>query len=497
MPEAEKSEPLPPYSSPIKWEIRNGERLWEQVKNGIPRPPGAIYAGPDLGDLGLPPLLDFSEEGELELKLDCRKEGVYFLETYTPPNLEETLRRYVNPNLRLRGTGVYRVRTSEEDIEHICDLVLEINYHPRDTRITTQEQFLEELTLALKIYQVVATEAYRAEGLEPPPVKVIIQPTEKPIFQLGEEESLFDIFEGDELELERIRRAVVVEELPSVSFEEIGGQVEAVKLAKRLALQIKNPEAFRKWGVTPPRAILFEGPPGTGKTLVAKALAKEAGAAVLVVRGSDIYDMWFGQSEKMIKALFKLASNLGEERGQCLVIIDEADQLLVSRQLTTHHATASVVSEFNQAIDGLKGNGNTTVVLLSNYPERIDDAILSRCEATVHFDLPKEGERAQIFQIHFQQANKRAGRTLTSEEIDWAKVDEASKGLSGRDIADIVSEVLRAKGEQEALGKSPGPVITQEILDMIEVSEKMRRAKEEMKQRARAARPIGFTPSSK
>lgn len=217
----------------------------------------------------------------------------------------------------------------------------------------------------------------------------------------------------------------------------------------------------------------------------------------MVVRGSDIYDMWFGQSEKMTKALFELASNLGKERGHCLVIIDEADQLLVSRELTTHHATASVVSEFNQAIDGLTGNGNITVVLLSNYPERIDNAILSRCEVTVHLDLPKDGERAQIFQIHFQKASKSAGRTLTSEEINWAKIDEASKGLSGRDIADIVSEVLRVKGEQEALGNSPGPVTTQEILDVLSASEKTLRAKREMEERARATRPIGFIPPSK
>jgi len=487
----------PKYDSPIKWEIRNGNKLWEQVKNGIPVPPKSVFVGPNLGDLGGRPLLYFSPEGDLTLSIQCKKDKVYSLQTYTPPNLEETLRQYVDPRLRVKGQGVYRTRDSEEDLEYICSLEGTLNdfeYNPRDTIITTQEQFLEELTLALKIYQVVATEAYRTEGLEPPPTKVIIQPTETPISSI-KTEGLFDIFKGDELE--RVRRAVVIEELPSVSFEDIGGQEQAVNLSKRLALQIKNPEAFEKWGVSLPRAILFEGPPGTGKTLTAKALAREAEAAVLAVSGSDIYDMWFGQSEKTIKALFQLASQLSQEKGHCLIIIDEADQLLVSRQLTTHHATASIVSEFNQAIDGLKANGKTTVVLLSNHPERIDNAILSRCEATVHFDLPQDEERAQIFQIHFQQAAQRAGRSLVDPEIDWNKIDKASKGLSGRDIADIVSEVLRAKGEQEVLGQSPGPVTTQEILDMIETSEKTLRAKREIEQLARATRPIGFIPPSK
>ena len=485
----------PKYDSPIKWEIKNGKKLWEQVKNGIPTPPGSVAVGPELGDLGYEPLLYFSPEGDLTLSLECRKNKLGYFENYSPPNLEEILRQYVDPRLRVRDHEIFRTRDdSEKDLEYICSLGADIRYNPRDTRITTPEKFLEELTLALKIYRVVVTEVHRAEGLEPPQITVIIQPTERPISPI-KTESLFDIFKGAELEL--VRRAVVIEELPSVSFEDIGGQEQAVNLAKRLALQIKNPEAFEKWGVSPPRAILFEGPPGTGKTLTAKALAREAGAAVLVVRGSDIYDMWFGQSEKMTKALFELALELGEEKGHCLVIIDEADQLLVSRQLTTHHATASVVSEFNQAIDGLRESGKITVILLSNYPERIDNAILSRCEATVHFDLPQDRERAQIFQIHFQKATQKARRSLVDPEIDWNKIDEASEGLSGRDIADIVSEVLRVKGEQESLGQSPGPVTTQEILDMIKTSEKTLRAKREIEQQARATRPIGFILPSK
>jgi ATP-dependent 26S proteasome regulatory subunit len=33
------------------------------------------------------------------------------------------------------------------------------------------------------------------------------------------------------------------------------------------------PELFSRFGLSPPKGVLFWGPPGTGKTLVARALA--------------------------------------------------------------------------------------------------------------------------------------------------------------------------------------------------------------------------------
>ena len=38
-------------------------------------------------------------------------------------------------------------------------------------------------------------------------------------------------------------------------------------------LPLLYPEVFQRFGLTPPRGVLFHGPPGTGKTLLARALA--------------------------------------------------------------------------------------------------------------------------------------------------------------------------------------------------------------------------------
>lgn len=64
--------------------------------------------------------------------------------------------------------------------------------------------------------------------------------------------------------------------LPStqLSFDSVGGlQGHIQQLKEMVALPLLYPEVFQRFGITPPRGVLFHGPPGTGKTLLARALA--------------------------------------------------------------------------------------------------------------------------------------------------------------------------------------------------------------------------------
>jgi ATP-dependent 26S proteasome regulatory subunit len=50
--------------------------------------------------------------------------------------------------------------------------------------------------------------------------------------------------------------------------------------------------------------VLLYGPPGTGKTLVCQALARDCGARMLQVKPSDVQDMYIGESDKLVRAIF-------------------------------------------------------------------------------------------------------------------------------------------------------------------------------------------------
>jgi ATP-dependent 26S proteasome regulatory subunit len=68
---------------------------------------------------------------------------------------------------------------------------------------------------------------------------------------------------------------------------QVGGLDQYLAALKEMIfLPLLYPELFEKFGVNPPRGVLFHGPPGTGKTLVARALAAQASkAAGQKVRG--------------------------------------------------------------------------------------------------------------------------------------------------------------------------------------------------------------------
>jgi len=97
-------------------------------------------------------------------------------------------------------------------------------------------------------------------------------------------------------------------ETPDLSFADVGG-MESVKeeIRMKIILPLKQPELFKAYGKKAGGGILLYGPPGCGKTYMARATAGEVRAGFLAVGISDVLDMWVGQSEKNLHAIFEQA----------------------------------------------------------------------------------------------------------------------------------------------------------------------------------------------
>ncbi|MDQ3848526.1 MAG: AAA family ATPase, partial [Thermoproteota archaeon] len=94
-------------------------------------------------------------------------------------------------------------------------------------------------------------------------------------------------------------------EVAGVRWEDVGGLQEAKRaLHDNLITSIKEPDKFIKMGIRPSRGALLYGPPGTGKSLLARALATESNANIIVVRGPEVLSKWVGESEKAIREIF-------------------------------------------------------------------------------------------------------------------------------------------------------------------------------------------------
>lgn len=225
------------------------------------------------------------------------------------------------------------------------------------------------------------------------------------------------------------------------TFDDIRAPKETVEALKTLtSLSLIRPEAF-SYGVLATDKIpglLLYGPPGTGKTLLAKAVAKESGAIVLEVSGADVNDMFVGEGEKNVKAVFSLAKKLSP----CVVFIDEADAIFASRgeaKRTGSHR--ELINQFLREWDGMN-DLSAFIMVATNRPFDLDEAVLRRLPRRLLVDLPVEKDREAILKIHLKDE-------VLDESVSLAKLAKDTPFYSGSDLKNLAVAAALACIKQE------------------------------------------------
>ncbi|KAF8636457.1 hypothetical protein AX17_003273 [Amanita inopinata Kibby_2008] len=226
-----------------------------------------------------------------------------------------------------------------------------------------------------------------------------------------------------------------------------------------VSLPLLHPQAFRQ-GILKEHGMtgcLLFGPPGTGKTLVIRALAKEAGCRMMMISPSDVMDMYVGEGEKLVKAVFSLARRLAP----CVIFLDEIDALFGARMSARESGGAfahrGVITEFMQEMDGLKSSREDSVIVIgaTNRPFDLDDAVLRRLPRRLLVDLPDEKEREEILKILLRDEQ-------LADDVDIKNLARGTESFSGSDLKHLcVSAALDAVKEHVQLPWAMPQTVTQ------------------------------------
>ncbi|KAJ3526298.1 hypothetical protein NM208_g11259 [Fusarium decemcellulare] len=177
--------------------------------------------------------------------------------------------------------------------------------------------------------------------------------------------------------------------------------------------------------------VLLYGPPGTGKTHLARVIAKESSSVMLRVSGAEIGHKWVGQTEKVIRTLFKLARELYP----CIIFIDEADSLFRRRQGSDQSWQRGQVNQLLGEFGGFSKDATSPLVLLAtNFPQDLDPAVLRRVPNRIFLGLPSTEARQGILNIHLREEK-------LDSTVDVEQLAKDTEGYTGSDLEHVCQQV--------------------------------------------------------
>lgn len=237
----------------------------------------------------------------------------------------------------------------------------------------------------------------------------------------------------------------------SIDFTAVGGMDELKEQIRLdIVLPFQKPEVFAAYGRRRRGGILMYGPPGCGKTLLARATAGECGATFVSVAIDQVLDMWFGESERKLAALFEDA----RRRAPTVLFFDELEAIGASRQQIRNSPGKTLVNVLLSEMDGVTSDNDRVLVMAAtNAPWHVDPALLrpGRFDRVQFVPTPDRAARQRILELHLRDRP-------TEAELGLGKLADSTEHWSGADLANLVERAVEAPLREALSGGEIRPV---------------------------------------